>query len=45
MTIDVLKDNIREAIGEIRLHSIDNMLKNRTDGVGHCGYVGIVLAY
>ena len=26
--IDALKDNIREAIGEIQLHSIDNVLKN-----------------
>ena len=24
--IDVLKDNIREAIGEIQLHTIDNVL-------------------
>ena len=27
-TIDALKDNICEAIGEIQLHTIDNMLKN-----------------
>ena len=27
-TIDALKDNIREAIGEIQLHTIDNVLKN-----------------
>ena len=27
-TIDELKDNIREAIGEIELHTIDNVLKN-----------------
>ena len=27
-TIDALKDNIREAIGEIQLHTIDNKLKN-----------------
>ena len=26
-TIDYLKDNIREAIGEIQLHTIDNVLK------------------
>ena len=26
-TIDTLKDNIREAIEEIQLHTIDNMLK------------------
>ena len=28
-TIDALKDNIREAIGEIQLHTIDNVLKSR----------------
>ena len=27
-TIDALKDNIRDAIGEIQLHTIDNVLKN-----------------
>ena len=27
-TTDALKDNIREAIGEIQLHTIDNVLKN-----------------
>ena len=27
-TIDALKDNISEAIGEIQLHIIDNVLKN-----------------
>ena len=27
-TIDALKDNIREAIGEIHLHTIDNVVKN-----------------
>ena len=27
-TIYALKDNIREAIGEIQLHTIDNVLKN-----------------
>ena len=35
-TIDALKDNIREAIGEIQLHTIDNVLKNWTDCVGYC---------
>ena len=35
-TIDALKDNIREAIGEIQLHSIDNVLKNWADHVGYC---------
>ena len=29
-TIDALKDNIREAIVEIQLHTIDNVLKNWT---------------
>ena len=33
-TIDALKDNIREAIGEIKLHTIDNVLKNWSDCVG-----------
>ena len=35
-TIDALKNNIREAIGEIQLHTIDNVLKNWTDRVGYC---------
>ena len=35
-TIDALKDNIREAIGEMRLHTIYNVLKNWTDRVGYC---------
>ena len=35
-TICTLKDNIREAIGEIQLHTIDNVLKNWTDRVGYC---------
>ena len=34
--IDALKDNIREAVGEIQLHTIDNVLKNYTDRVGYC---------
>ena len=34
--IDALKDNIREAIGEIQLHAIDNVLKNWTDRIGNC---------
>ena len=29
--IAALKDNIREAIGEIQLHTIDNVLKNWID--------------
>ena len=35
-TIDSLTDNIREAIGEIQLHTIDNVLKNCTERVGYC---------
>ena len=35
-TIDALKDNIREAIGEIQLHTIVNVLKNWTDCLGYC---------
>ena len=34
--IDTLKDNIREAIGEIQLYTIDNVLKNLTDRKGYC---------
>ena len=34
-TIDALKDNNREAFGEIHLHTIDNVLKNWTDRVGY----------
>ena len=34
-TIDVLKDNILEAIGDIQ-HAIDNVLKNWTDPIGYC---------
>ena len=35
-TIDSLKDNIREAISKIHLHTIYNVLKNWTDRVGYC---------
>ena len=35
-TIDALKDNIRETIDEIQLHTIDNVLKNWTDRVDYC---------
>ena len=35
-TIDALKDNIREAIVEIQMHTIDNVLKNWTDRIGYC---------
>ena len=33
--IDALKDNICEAIGEIQLHTIHNVLKNWIDRVGY----------
>ena len=35
-TIDTLKDNIHDAIGEIQLHTIDNVFKNWIDHVGYC---------
>ena len=35
-TIDALEDNIREAICEIQLHTINNVVKNWTDRVGYC---------
>ena len=35
-TIEALKDNIRKAIGEIQLLTIDNVLKNWNDRVGNC---------
>ena len=35
-TIYALKDNIREANGEIQLHTIDNVLKNWTNRVDYC---------
>ena len=35
-TIDALKDNIGEAIGEIDLHTIDNVLKNWIARAGYC---------
>ena len=35
-TINALEDNIHEAIGEIQLHTIDNVLKNLTNRVGYC---------
>ena len=34
-TIDALKENIRDAIGGIRLHTFDNVLKNWTDRIGY----------
>ena len=34
--IDALKDNIHEAVGEIQLHTIDNVLNNLTDSVTYC---------
>ena len=35
-TIDTLEDNISEAIGEIQLRTINNVLKNLTGRVVHC---------
>ena len=35
-TIYALKNNIHEAIGEIQLHTIYNVLKNWTNLVGYC---------
>ena len=35
-TIDVLKYNTRGALGEIQLHTIENMLKNWIVRVGYC---------
>ena len=35
-TIDALKAIISEAIGEIQLHTIDNVLKNLSDLVSYC---------
>ena len=35
-TIDALKDNIRKAIDEIQLHTINNVLKNWTNHIGYC---------
>ena len=35
-TIEALKDNIREAIGEIQLHTINNVLNNWSKRVGYC---------
>ena len=34
-TIDALKENIREAIGEIQLHTIDSVLKNWSNRVDY----------
>ena len=34
-TIEALKDNIREVIGEILQHTIDNVFKNWTFHVGY----------
>ena len=35
-TIEALKDNIREVIGEMQMHTIDNVLKNWTHCIGYC---------
>ena len=44
-TIDALKYNIREDIGEIQLHTIDNVLKNWTDRVGYYHLNEIIFHY
>ena len=44
-TIDALKDNISEAIGEKQLHTIDNVLKNWTDRVGYCHLSEFIFHY
>ena len=36
ISVTPLKDNNRKALGEIQLHTIDNVLKNWTDRVGYC---------
>ena len=35
-TIEALKDNIRETIGEIQLQTIGNVLTNWTNRIGYC---------
>ena len=35
-TIDTLKNNICDALGEIQLHTIDNVFKNWIDRVRYC---------
>ena len=35
-TTGALEDTTREAIGEIKMHTIYNVLKNWTDRVGYC---------
>ena len=35
-TTDALEDNFHDAIGEMQLHTIDNVLKNWIDRVGYC---------
>ena len=42
-TINALKDNIREAIGEIQLHRIDNVLKNWADRVGRGSHLNEII--
>ena len=36
LSILAAKDNISEVIGEIQLHTIDNVIKNCIDRVGYC---------
>ena len=44
-TIDAIKDNIREAIGEVQLHTIGNVLRNWTERVGYCHLNEIIFHY
>ena len=43
-TIDALKGNICEAIGEIQLQTIDNVIKNWTDRVGSVLFRSVTFA-
>ena len=42
-TIDALKANIREAIGEIQLHTIDNVLNNWSDRVAYTEWFPLLI--
>ena len=44
-TIDALKDNIREAIGEIQPHTIDNVLIIWTDRVGRGSHLNEIIVH
>ena len=44
-TIDAFKDNIREAIRKIQLHTIYNVLKNWTVAIGGSHFNEIIFHY